>query len=304
MTLSLHAIRQLTVVTLFMSLAFGVFRNGTNPTSFGEETIAASLPEAVPSPRPHLPSIERVESYPVPRPIPKRVVPPKEVIPAPVGPIHAYPAYGLDPTTLIGETHITAVYFVPKDQVPGQYADWQENLTATMEAIKGYMAREFQNRLTISYAVHPTVLVGNHALTNYGELDGAKVSLRQEVEEKIGWSEIKNRERATGRFPVLLIYYHTGFEDRYQAPDVRLGGAYALLQTALLPAFHLTHEMIIGSHQAGLITSGHEFSHLLGIPHPWEMGLEDSPGNLMGYQAHGQLIDTHIADQVKEAMGP
>jgi hypothetical protein len=78
-----------------------------------------------------------------------------------------------------------------------------------------------------------------------------------------------------------------------------------MLSTAFLPAFELEDGMITGPSEMGLLVSAHEFAHLLGVPHPWEMdpAVADSPDNLMGYQAHGLLSDTHILDQVKTEMG-
>jgi len=89
-----------------------------------------------------------------------------------------------------------------------------------------------------------------------------------------------------------------------QSPDARFS-TFGWLATSFIPAFQLEDGMISGERQQGLIVSAHEFAHLLGIPHPWEMDppVEDQPWNLMGYQAHGLLMDTRIDARVKEAMG-
>jgi len=263
------------------------------------ETIA----EAV-----RLPQIETVQasSPEQPAPKPRIIVQPKPAV-KPTVPLHVYPGnlYGIEESTVVEQTHITAVYFVPADQVGGQLPDWQENMSTTLEAIKTYMAREFSGRLTISYTTHPTVIFGDHELGTYDSLESAgKFSMYQEVTEKISWSTIQGDQRSQGRYPVLLVYYQTGFEDRYQSPDARFS-TFGWLATSFIPAFQLEDGMISGERQQGLIVSAHEFAHLLGIPHPWEMDppVEDQPWNLMGYQAHGLLMDTRIDARVKEAMG-
>lgn len=211
--------------------------------------------------------------------------------------IHLYPAYGADQNTQINKIHIISLLFVPKDITTPVKSEWLSNMNTTDLKIKNFFEKQFNHKIKISYQVVSEPIIGEQDISNY-----SPSSLVQEAKAKTSNRAIHDS------YNVWMIYLVRDQELTKNIIGGNLGGL-VNQQSATQYEFWLDNNMI---NVTGIIGSAHEFAHVLGIPHPWELpsntthdpNYGNTPGDLMGYSNNGLgLDDLYIREDVKKEMG-
>jgi hypothetical protein len=216
--------------------------------------------------------------------------------------VHLYPAYGVDPSVLCARPRIKIVYFVPRGEEAEALPTWKAEAARRFGEIRAFFGREFAGQVDIRFDIAPQIVVGRKA--RYTQSDDVTAEVESALFSPGGRAyDPAFAAGGAGEYVVRMIYY-LNLADGKPA-ELPGGGAYPLWKIAMNPAFWLDPEGEDAA-EGGTVNSAHEFGHLLGMPHPWEMNppQADSPGNLMGYTTAGfTLAECHIADDVKLAMG-
>lgn len=211
--------------------------------------------------------------------------------------IYLYPAYGADPSISINTLHVVITLFAPKDINTPIKNEWFNNMEQVGATIKTFFENEFDNTISISYEILKDPILGDLDISSY-----TPTSMTLEVQQKTN-SYVKENSHT-----VWMIYLVRDPEFKKNIIGGNLGG---LPQYAAATQFEywLDNETF---NSTGLLGSLHEFGHVLGIPHPWELPTNISgdpnfgnvPGDLMGYSNKGiNLIDLYIREDVKKTMG-
>lgn len=208
---------------------------------------------------------------------------------------------------------IKSVYFVARNQISGIKPYWKDNMLDIFTQIKMFYVKEFDNKINISID-EPIIIYGERNIEQYSQLE-----IEQEIRSRI----IIN---TTADFTVLMFYPIQG-ENNRRVFDLQYGGGNEVRESssAMNSWFWLDPESLgtittkYGTDYSGYLGSAHEFSHALGIPHPWEeesnrdknsgMILDqnygnDEEGSLMSYGGQeGPLTEkSFIREEVKEKM--
>lgn len=214
--------------------------------------------------------------------------------------IHPYPAYGVNPSLSLNKIKIISLIFIPKDVSIQPKTEWYSNMEYIDNKIKEFFQREFQNNVGVSSTIVSTPITG---IKNIGEYTSYDIAL--EVLQNTSQLSDSNL------YNTRLIYLV-----RDLANNKNLNGnmgSYPTIAISLQGEFWLDNNAVRTETNAyGLMGSAHEFAHLLGIPHPWELPantLHDPnygnvPGDLMSYSNNDVRFDNlYLRDDVKSAMG-
>lgn len=220
--------------------------------------------------------------------------------PAVTKPIHPYPAYGVNPTLSLNKIKIISLIFIPKDVSIQPKTEWYSNMEYIENKIKEFFQREFQNNIEVSSTIVSTPIAG---IKNIGEYTSYDIAL--EVLQNTSQLSDSNS------YNTRLIYLV-----RDLANNKNLNGnmgSYPTIAVSVQGEFWLDNNAVRAETNAyGLMGSAHEFGHLLGIPHPWELPantLHDPnygnvPGDLMSFSNNDIKFDNlYLRDDVKTAMG-
>jgi hypothetical protein len=212
--------------------------------------------------------------------------------------LHVYPAYGLTSGVSCSRTRIKVVYFVPRGEEAYASATWRADAASRYAEIKAFFEREFARQIRVRFDVAPRYVVGQQSRYTYAS------ELFPEIRSSVfspggSYYDAAFAAEQADEYTVRMIYYlNRGDGALVALPG---GGAWVTAKMAIVPAFWLEPTELSGG-----VNSAHEFGHLLGMPHPWEMQPPqgDALGNLMGYNTGGlALTQCHIPVDVKEAMG-
>lgn len=211
--------------------------------------------------------------------------------------IRLYPAYGLDPAIVCSRTRIKVIYFVPRGQESAVYAGWQAGAQAVFGGVAAFFRREFDGHLEIEFDILGTAVSG--AQTEYPNESEMHDEIQDAVFTPAGaYYDPGFAMERPGEYTVRMIYYVNGAGGQHV--DVP-SAAYPWSRTAYNPWFWLEEVDSYGS-----VNSAHEFGHLLGMPHPWEMNPphDAGPGDIMGYSTSGfTLMQCFVLEEMKRRMG-
>lgn len=211
--------------------------------------------------------------------------------------IHLYPYYNVDGKTEISKINIITAFFVAKGQKGIIKNNWNENLGKVLGGIKYFFENQFQNKIAINYKIAP-VIHGDHALEIYDINTLA-------VEAFVKTATL----RSIDSYNIWMIYVVRDSTNINPRGNL---GAQPVQQAAVMDEFWLDDEAVSSNNSYGLIGSAHEFGHVLGIPHPWELPANTAHdpnfgnvrGDLMGYlNSAPNLQNLFIRDDVKKEMG-
>ena len=216
---------------------------------------------------------------------------------SPVVDIHLYPAYGLSPAISCSQTRIKIIYFVPKGQEANIYPGWRAAAETAFTQIQAFFQQEFRGHIQIRFDILQDYVAGQQ--TEYPQETVANQEIQNAVFTPGGaYYDPIFASESPSEYTVKMVYYVNGAGGNYvEIPS----GAYPWYKYAYNPWFWLEE-----LENFGTVNSAHEFGHLLGIPHPWEMDPphSDEPGNLMGYSNSGlTLMQCFILAEVKRMMG-
>ncbi|OGG25327.1 hypothetical protein A3A59_03335 [Candidatus Gottesmanbacteria bacterium RIFCSPLOWO2_01_FULL_42_10] len=214
--------------------------------------------------------------------------------------LHPYPAYGTDTKRVINKIHIISLLFIPKDIERKIKNEWFVNMELIDKEIKNFYEEQFGHQMNITYEIVSYLIKGDENIVNYTPWTMA--------------TEAKNKTQSLSkkdRYTIWMIYLIRDEDLTKNLAGGSLGGL-ASIQAATQYEFWLDDDAISKNHY-GLVGSAHEFGHVLGIPHPWELpgninndpNYGNVPGDLMGYQggAMNTLNTLFIRDDVKRTMG-
>lgn len=211
--------------------------------------------------------------------------------------IHLYPAYGTDPNVNISKVNVIPVFFVAKDQKGIIKTDWKNNIKVVMSKIKIFFEKEFKNKIEISYTTSPITIKGDKNIEDYF------------IEDIVSEAKEKSQNLVqSNSYNVWMIYFVRDSLNKSVKGNL---GAYPSLSGAVQYEFWLDNDAVNSKDPYGLTGSAHEFGHILGIPHPWELpaNINSDPnfgnvqGDLMGYSNNGKLEKLYIREDVKKEMG-
>jgi len=211
--------------------------------------------------------------------------------------IHLYPAYGLDPSILCSRSRIKVIYFVPKGQEAGIYAGWQAAAQDTFGQVKMFFEREFEGHLRIETDILDTIVFGEES--EYpNEIDATNEIETAVFHNSGAYYDAGFAMEYPGEYAVRMVFFVNGAEGNFVEMP---GGAYSWNRYAYNPWFWLEEPLM-----DGIVGSAHEFGHLLGMPHPWEMDppYPRTPGDIMSYETEGYtLMQCFVMDEMKRRMG-
>ena len=215
----------------------------------------------------------------------------------PAVPIHLYPAFGLDPAILCSRTRIKVIYFVPQGQESVIYPGWRAAAQVVFDRVATFFAREFEGHLKIEFDILGAVVIGERA--EYPNEAETSAEIQGAVFAPGGaYYDPGFAMEHAGEYTVRMVYYVNGAGG---TSVVVPSGAYPWSRSAYNPWFWLENPDTYGT-----VNSAHEFGHLLGMPHPWEMDPPHpgGPGDIMDYLNSGlTLMQCFVGNEVKRRMG-
>lgn len=214
-------------------------------------------------------------------------------------PLYTYPEFGLSGAERINDVNIISIVFVPQDADETIPARWRENTVYINNEIKRFFEREFERNMRITQS-YPKIVYGDMTLDKYTPL-----SIAREVKQKT-----KTLNNASA-YNVRMVYL---VRDKNLDKEYVLDVSVINQQVHFMYVFWLEDEAITGSDQYGLTGSAHEFGHLLGMPHPWDLPENkgsnaqevnaEHRGDIMSYDTYGyELKDLYVDPVVKRRMG-
>lgn len=213
-------------------------------------------------------------------------------------PLYAYPEFGLDGTEKVNNVHIISVVFAPTDADEAIPSNWNKNLEFINKEINSFFEREFNHQMTVTSSAVQEVIKGRLPLASYNSQ-----SIAREVKEQT------SQYAKESAYNVWMVYLA---RDKGLDKEYRLDVSTIDQQVHFMYLFWLEDEAV-HEHNYGIVGSAHEFGHLLGIPHPWDLPENrgrntqevnvESRGDLMSYNNEGKLSDLHLNQEVKKRMG-
>lgn len=224
--------------------------------------------------------------------------------PSPTSPvaknIHPYPAYDVNSNLSLANIKIVSLIFIPKDVNLQPKTEWFTNMEYINSKIKEFFEREFQNNINISYLALPTPINGEKNISEY-TAHGIALEATQKTVQYSNSNSYNTR----------IVYIVRDLANGKNLSGEM--GSFPTIAVSEQGEFWLDNNAVHPETNAyGLVGSAHEFAHLLGIPHPWELptnSLHDPnygnvPGDLMSYSNNDVKFENlYLRDDVKSEMG-
>ena len=242
-----------------------------------------------------------------------------------------------NPDRSIKNIEIVVFYFVPKDRIMSQLADWREILERHLEELVSFHSLELRDTSDIHYTIYPQPVIGlkqsaqyDTDITQHGNSQ-ALLHVAEEIDTRVFDSagDLHRQDFLITReqgYPVLLILYEGVGASGGIIYDSESGSVSEIARKLKLPesivypvniktvdSFLLLNQKYLTEQQngdTGTTILAHEFYHTLGVPDGYEEKEENgiqtavsTSNDIMGVGRSYPIDKTYLSKETLKGLG-